>query len=74
MSTLRPGDPVRVTQESKSRFNPQPPKVGIGHVYTRGGQHNNSSLYVSVAWEDGNCCNGLLSSFTTVEKINISRM
>jgi hypothetical protein len=72
MTTLRPGDPVRVTQVSKSKFNPYPTKVGIGHVYARGGQNNNGSLYVSVAWEDGNCCNGLLTSFTTVEKIKIS--
>lgn len=73
MSTLRPGDPVRVTQESKSRFSPQATKVGIGHVYAKGGQNNNSSLHVSVAWEDGNCCNGLLTSFTKVEKIIISK-
>jgi hypothetical protein len=73
MSTLRPGDPVRVTQEPKSRFNQHPTKVGIGHVYVRSGQSGNS-LYVAVAWEDGNCCNGLLSSFTTVEKINISKI
>jgi hypothetical protein len=73
MSTLKPGDPVRVTQESKSRFNQHPTKVGIGHVYARGGQNNNSSLHVSVAWEDGNCCNALLTSFTKVEKIIISK-
>ena len=73
MTQLRPGNAVRVTQVSKSKFNPQPTKVGIGHVYARGGQNNNSSLYVSVAWEDGNCCNGLFTSFTTVERITISK-
>jgi hypothetical protein len=73
MTQLRPGNAVRVTQVSKSKFNPQPTKVGIGHVYARGGQNNNSSLYVSVAWEDGNCCNALLTSFTTVERITISK-
>lgn len=73
MTQLRPGNAVRVTQVSKSKFNPQSTKVGIGHVYARGGQNNNSSLYVSVAWEDGNCCNGLLTSFTTVERITISK-
>lgn len=73
MSTLKPGDPVRITLTSKSQFNPQPTKVGIGHVYARGGQNNRSSLYVAVAWEDGNCCNGLLTSFTTVERIDVTR-
>jgi len=73
MKNLRPGDPVRVTQEPKSRFSQQQTKVGIGHVYAREGQNNNS-LYVAVAWEDGNCCNGLLASFTTVEKITISKI
>jgi len=73
MTQFKPGDPVRVTQVSKSQFNPQPTKVGIGHVYARGGQNNRASLYVAVAWEDGNCCNGLLTSFTTVESIDITR-
>lgn len=73
MNTLKPGDPVRVTLASVSKFNPQPTKSGIGHVYARGGQNNRASLYVAVAWEDGNCCNGILTSFTTVERIDITR-
>lgn len=73
MNTFKPGDPVRVTLSSVSKFNPQPTKVGIGHVYAHGGQNNKASLHVAVAWEDGDCCNRLLTSFTTVERIEIVR-